>query len=54
MRNGLAYLSTDYGVVVVDLARNQVKETWRDLGPLGTTLKIFQSAFKQDSIFSGD
>jgi hypothetical protein len=49
--NGLAYLSTDYGVVVVDLARNEVKETWRDLGTAGSTLKIFQSTFKADSIF---
>lgn len=49
--DGLAYLSSDYGVVVVDLARNQVKETWRDLGPSGSTLKILQSTFKEDSIF---
>lgn len=49
--DGLAYLSTDYGVVVVDLARNEVKETWRDLGTSGSTVKIFQSTFKADSIF---
>jgi hypothetical protein len=48
---GLAYLSTDYGIVVVDLARNEVKETWRDIGTLGSTLKIYRSTFKGDSIF---
>lgn len=47
----LAYLAADYGVLVFDLSRREVKETWRDLGPVGETLKIFQSTFKGDSIF---
>jgi hypothetical protein len=47
----LAYLAADYGVLVFDLSRREVKETWRDLGPAGETLKIFQSTFKGDSIF---
>lgn len=47
----LAYLSTDYGVVVFDLGRNEIKETWRDLGEGGTTIQIFGTAFFQDSVF---
>ncbi len=46
-----AYLSTDYGVVVFDINKQEVKETWRDLGSSGGTIKIFQSTFLNDSIF---
>jgi len=48
---GIAYLATDYGVVVFDVMRNEVKETWRDLDVGGGTLKIYQSTFLGDSIF---
>ncbi len=50
-RTSYAYLSTDYGVVVFDMTQQEVKETWRDLGNIGGTLKIFQSTFLNDSIF---
>jgi len=50
LHGSLAYLSTDYGVVVFDLTRMLVKETWRDLGKTGETLKIFQSTVNGDSI----
>jgi hypothetical protein len=50
-RDDLAYLSTDYGVLIFDLIRSEIKETWRDLGIGGTTLKILGSSFYQDSIF---
>ncbi|MFZ2906204.1 MAG: two-component regulator propeller domain-containing protein [Cyclobacteriaceae bacterium] len=51
MRGNLAYLSADYGMVVFDLIQLQVKETWRDLGPAGETIEIYQSTFRDDSIF---
>lgn len=51
IRNNLAYLSADYGVVIFDLAQGDVKETWRDIGANGQTVKIFQSTFLGDSIF---
>lgn len=51
IQNNLAYLSADFGVILVDLARGEVKETWRDIGANGETLKIFESTFKGDSIF---
>ncbi len=46
-----AYLSTAYGVVVFDLNRNEVRETWRNLGPGGQALGINQSALLNDSIY---
>ncbi len=50
-KNNFAYLSMDYGVVVFDLNRKDIKETWRDLGETGNQLKINQSTFFGDSIF---
>jgi hypothetical protein len=50
-REGIAYLSCDYGVVLFNMAQREVKETWRDLGRTGELINIKQSAFKGDSIF---
>lgn len=47
----LAYLSTDFGMVVFDLVQLAVKETWRDIGTGGTRLEINQSTIFNDSIF---
>jgi len=46
-----AFLATAYGVVVFDLKRLQIRETWRDIGRDGTTLEILQSTVLGDSIF---
>lgn len=46
-----AYLSADYGVLLFDLNRAAIQETWRDLGSSGETLKIYQSVFRGDSVF---
>ena len=51
VRNGFAYLTTAYGVVVFDIVQRQIKETWRDLGPAGEPLAINQIVFSNDSIF---
>jgi hypothetical protein len=50
-QNTFAYMAADYGVVVFDLNRNEVKETWRDLSVIGSNLKILQSVVSGDSIF---
>jgi hypothetical protein len=44
-------MAADYGVIVFDLTRGDVKETWRDIGEAGQQVKVFQSTFKDDSIF---
>jgi ligand-binding sensor domain-containing protein len=51
--DALAYLSTNYGVVVYDLTRNEVKETWRNIGPGGQLINIYQSAVLNGSIYLG-
>ena len=50
IRQAIAFLPADYGVVVLDLNAREVKETWRDLGPSGADIKIFDSAIYGDSI----
>jgi len=47
----LAYLSTDFGVVVLDLDKLEIKVTFRDIGINGTTLKIYGSVILNDSLF---
>jgi len=35
-----AYLSAGFGVVVLDMQRNEVKETWKNLGTGGSSLSV--------------
>lgn len=51
IHSDLAYIAADFGVVVFDVKRGEVKETWRDLGVGGATLQINELAFRGDSIF---
>ncbi len=51
VQGDFAYFSTDYGVLVFDLQRMEIRETWRDLGPSGSTLSIRGSAFLDDRVF---
>lgn len=53
INGALAYLSTNYGVVVFDLTRNEVKETWRNIGPGGQLLSIYQSTILTGNIYLG-
>lgn len=48
---GLAYIATDYGVVVFDPVRNKVRETWRDLGISGGALAVHHCTMRSDSVF---
>jgi hypothetical protein len=50
INDNFAYFSTDYGIVVFDLAGGEIKETWRDLGREGTNLAIRHAIFYNDSI----
>ncbi len=46
-----AYASTDFGVVVLDIEKKEIRETWRGLGTSGQTISISESAILNDSIF---
>lgn len=49
--NRLAYLATGFGVVVVDIDRREIKETWY-LGTNGTYTTVYDLAFMADSIYA--
>lgn len=51
LQDGLVYLSTNYGVVLFDPVRHEVRETWRNLGNNGQLLAVYQSAILRDSIY---
>ncbi len=46
-----AYLSTAFGVVVVDLARQEIKDTYANLGPSGERLAIKASTVQGDWLY---
>ncbi|MES2733462.1 MAG: two-component regulator propeller domain-containing protein [Bacteroidota bacterium] len=50
-RDNLAYLSCDFGLVVLDLQKIEVRETYRNIGFNGTPIAVFGSTFANDSIF---
>jgi hypothetical protein len=50
-RNGFAYLAADFGLVVFDLTKSELKETWRDIGASGAIPMVRSSTFIGDSIF---
>lgn len=46
-----AYLACGFGIVVVDLARKEVRDTWR-IGPNGSQVQVRDIAFHNDSIYA--
>ena len=62
----LAYFSADFGVLVLDILRKEIKETYIRIGTNGTDLQVFQASFFQENgikklflatskgVFSGD
>jgi ligand-binding sensor domain-containing protein len=51
VNGSIAYISTNYGVIVYDLTRDEIRESWRNLGSAGQLLAIATSALKNDSIY---
>ncbi|RRA98883.1 type IX secretion system anionic LPS delivery protein PorZ [Larkinella rosea] len=47
-----AYLACDFGIVVLDVARGEVRDTYRNLGPNGTPVTVFSTALANDSIYA--
>ncbi len=46
------YISGDLGIVVYDLSRNEITESYQNLGPDGGELIVYQTAFTNDSIYA--
>lgn len=46
-----AYLSAEFGVVVVNLAKKEIKESYLSIGDNGSSIKAYSTACLKDSIF---
>lgn len=46
------YFSGDLGIVVYDINREEITETYQNLGPNGEALIVYQTAFANDSIYA--
>ncbi len=50
-RGDFAYLAADFGLVVLDVKKNEIKETYQNIGKDGKKIAIKQLVFARDSIF---
>jgi len=50
-QQNLSYLSADFGVLILDMDKHEVKETLFELGPGGQKIKIYASTIFSDSLF---
>ena len=46
-----SYLSTDFGVMIIDLDNLLVKDTYFELGPNGEKIAVFASCIESDSLY---
>lgn len=51
-RGDFAYLAADFGLVVLDVKKNEIKETYQNIGRNGNKVAVKQIAFARDSIFA--
>ena len=47
----LAYLSTAFGVVVVDIARRELRESYQNIGPGGSAIEAYRTLVWQNRFF---
>ncbi|MFH0895102.1 MAG: two-component regulator propeller domain-containing protein [Bacteroidota bacterium] len=50
-KGNYAYLSTSFGIVVVDLVRKEIKDTWY-IGPFGTYLEVLDLAVDSSKFYA--
>ncbi|MES2518038.1 MAG: two-component regulator propeller domain-containing protein [Bacteroidota bacterium] len=51
VRDKIAYLSYDFGLVVLDIDRQDIRETYQNLGNNGSPINIYKTVFATDSIY---
>lgn len=50
-RNGLAYLSSGFGIILFDYNKLEVRETY-NIGPAGSALEVYQVCFSDSLLFA--
>lgn len=46
-----AYLSMDFGIVVLNLTKKEIKESYLSIGDNGSAIQVYSTTFLKDSIF---
>jgi Two component regulator propeller len=50
-KDRIAYLAYDFGLVLLDVEKQDIRETYQNLGENGSPIAIFKTVFTPDSIF---
>jgi hypothetical protein len=50
--NGVAYLASNLGLIVLDLAKREVRDTYSAIGPSGQAVTVYGTAVVHDTIFA--
>lgn len=50
--NNLAYISGSFGIVVYNISKNEIKESFTEIGANGSPVEVFATAIFNDSIFA--
>ncbi|MEJ8801109.1 type IX secretion system anionic LPS delivery protein PorZ [Pontibacter sp. H249] len=51
VHNKQAFISSTFGVIVLDLVKHEVRDSYRNLGPNGETVNVRAAAILRDSIY---
>lgn len=49
--NSTAFISSGFGLVVLDLSKKEIKEVYQNIGSNGSTVEVFSSAIFQDKLY---
>ncbi len=49
--NGIAYISTSFGLLEFNLSKNEIRNSYLNIGPGGSVLNIFSSCIQNDSLY---
>lgn len=49
--NGIAYLGTSFGLLELNLAKNEIRNSYLNIGPSGTVIDVFSSTLANDSLY---
>ena len=49
--DGIAYISTSFGLLEFNLAKNEIKNSYLNIGPGGTVIEVFGSCINKDSLY---
>ena len=50
-KDKIAYLSYDFGLVLLDVEKQDIRETYQNLGDDGSPINIYKSVFTTDSVY---